>query len=84
MIAEVAEKLTQHEKWIEKNPLRIFRKENNLSLRRMAGLIGVQVNTIQSWEFGGATPNDENFARLEKFIPEIRNLWHEWLKSRTT
>ena len=75
--------ITKHEEWIKKNPLRVFRKRNKLSLGKAAGLIGVQINTIQSWEFGAATPNRENLQRLEKLIPGAREMWEAWFNLKS-
>lgn len=67
--------------WIEQNPLRQWRKENELSITIAASVLGVNKNTIVSWEHGAATPSQ--WDKLKEVLGEdIQQRWEEWRNSR--
>lgn len=72
----------QIEEWKNRGPIRVWRKENKLSMRDAAGLLGVNLYTIQAWENGNSFPNAENVALLiEKTKdPDLVEKWKYWWK----
>lgn len=44
-----------------------WRKKNKISLKTIAGSLGVSVSTVNSWEAGQAFPGGENFEKLVEF-----------------
>lgn len=69
--------------WKKRNPIRIWRNGEGVSLRDCAGILGVNTWTLQSWETGSAFPNRENIALLiettknENLYTELRDWWKE-------
>lgn len=45
-----------------------LRKEKNLSQTSLAVAVGVSLVSVQLWERGVATPNDENMKKLKKVL----------------
>jgi DNA-binding transcriptional regulator YiaG len=73
----------KHKEWKESNPIRIYRKENKLSLSVVASLLGVGVYTVQRWEDGAVSPNDDNMEKVVRLIGgDAARQWEEWLDSR--
>jgi len=66
--------------WEAQMPLRIWRKEHDLSLRRAAAVLGVNIYTLQSWEQGGAFPDLPNQARLVRDTgdADLITRWRAW------
>ena len=50
--------------WIEKNPLRKWRKSKGLSLMDTCATLECGISTVQAWEAGARIPTDEWFAKL--------------------
>lgn len=66
--------------WVRDNPLRKWRSENDISIRSAAQMLSVSASTIQDWEGGITTPNDENAAKIAKAIgASIETLLSQWL-----
>jgi len=70
--------------WLEQNPLRKFRKKNKLGLMEIAGLLGVGVSTVQTWEKGVTVPKSEKFKMLANLLnaPDIEETWFKWLENK--
>lgn len=65
--------------WIDTNPLRAWRRKNDISIMRAAVALGVTITTIQSWERGSATPSEPNMTNLEKVIGTgTAKAWTRW------
>lgn len=69
--------------WVEKNPLRRWRKRNKFSLMDAAGILDVGFTTVQLWESGAREPGDDNMAKIAvqmQTTPEsARRSWRRWL-----
>ena len=52
--------------------LKEARKEKNISQIDLAAKLGVSVYTVQLWERGVSTPNEENQRKLEEFFKEVK------------
>lgn len=57
----VVERLREH---LSRNPLRVWRDKNDVTLGEVAALLGVSISTLQRWESGVSTINAAHFARL--------------------
>jgi DNA-binding transcriptional regulator YiaG len=72
--------------WIERNPIRVYRKEHDITILGFAAYLGVTLSTVQRWEVGGMTPTQSNAERLADMIgvsgAEFWNRWHTWYESR--
>ena len=70
--------------WIEDNPLRKYRKKNNVSMMRAASMIGVGMSSVQAWEQGAHQPTRASFELLAKVsgIENIERQWELWLKKK--
>lgn len=71
-------------KWINKNPLRKFRTENNLTQSDVANHIGTSLTTVQFWEQGTNIPDKDNMNKLSKLLnePELERRWVSWYNTR--
>lgn len=75
--------IKSHKKWVEDNPLRQFRKQQNLSINLLASMLGVGFNSIQRWEGGEVIPKPENMDKLNKLIgDDFEANWNEWMKNK--
>lgn len=74
--------------WRDENPLRVWRTTNGLSMMDTAPLVDVGLSTIQVWETGLRSPNDEQFdalaAAMKCSAANLRGRWTRWLKRRPT
>lgn len=71
---------TQYKGWQEQNPLRVWRRDNGISIDAAAGMMGVSRSTIQLWESGSSHPNEDNMDLLTRVIgPMFRRRWDKWL-----
>ncbi|MGM7720629.1 helix-turn-helix domain-containing protein [Metabacillus sp. Hm71] len=77
----IKEKMQQ---WKNENPIRVYRKKENLSQPDVAGLIGVSTYTVQRWEEGSVSPSGENLEKLSKLISGIEESLTEWKNNRPT
>lgn len=76
-------KLVQKE-WMEKNPLRSFRKASEISIFSCASAIGVTTSSVQGWESGTAMPTEENMDKIARLVgnPKVAVDWKEWSEAR--
>lgn len=55
--------------------LKDFRKENNLTQRKVSEMLNVHITQVGLWESGRFNPNDRNKAKIEKLFEEYdRNI----------
>lgn len=72
-----------HKEWKESNPLRMYRKENDLTIGVIASALGVGEYTIQRWESGSVKPNEQNIEKLRFIIGEdAADQWQKWIDNR--
>lgn len=72
----------QLNEWKSRSPLRQWRLEHGISMRDAAGVLGVNLWTIQAWENGNSYPRSDNMMVLmEKLGDEdLSSKWIEWWK----
>lgn len=74
------------EPWVEKNPLRKWRRDNNMSQQDTALQLGVSWLSISFWEKGGTRPNDENMKSLSLLlgilVRDLKEEWDQWYEQR--
>lgn len=79
MIMTVDDKLKE---WMERNPLRVWRKSHTpkLSLRRTAALLGVNTSSVQTWEEGSGMPNAQNMTSIAIVTKDedLPRRWYAW------
>jgi transcriptional regulator with XRE-family HTH domain len=69
--------------WVERNPLRIWRIENNVSMAQISGMIEVSVTSIARWEFGSTVPSKSGMDKLALILGDsIRTNWAKWTTAR--
>lgn len=70
--------------WVERNPLRIWRKHNNMSHQDTAMQLGVSWLSVSFWEKGATKPNADNMPLISYLIGvnNLKELWAEWYESR--
>ena len=75
-----------YQEWLKQNPLRAFRDKNDLTRTRFAGHLGVSVNTVQFWENGTTTPNEENLEKISIVMQmsseKLKAVWNIWLENK--
>ena len=57
--------------------LRFWLSEHGLSVRELAGNLGVPLTTVEDWVYRGAVPSPRNMTRLAEFIKE--ECTHHWV-----
>ena len=57
--------------------LKTWLREQGLSARELAGLLGVPLPTVEDWVYKGASPSAGNAERLSDFI--ANNCAHYWV-----
>lgn len=64
------------------NPLYVWRATHKISRRKVASIIGVNVNSIVNWEAGNSFPAQHNMAALATMIGEstekFEKRWVKW------
>ena len=69
-------------KWYAENPLRKWRKENNISMNQCAAMLSISVKSIQLWEQGVYAPLANNFAKISELteieVTELIEQWETW------
>jgi DNA-binding transcriptional regulator YiaG len=69
--------------WHEKNPLRKWRRENDMPIMATASQLRVSMTIVQLWENGVHVPSPENMAKIVGLIgPTAERRWKTWLKAR--
>jgi transcriptional regulator with XRE-family HTH domain len=68
--------------WIERNPLRAWRKPRRIYLREVAEAAGVSIISVQKWENGTVRPDIPNMMRLAEYMKmdfqELAEAWIAW------
>lgn len=69
--------------WMDQNPLRKFRIEEQVTYMELASILGVNTFTIQNWERGGSMPTPENMSKIAKVVggTAIKD-WARWLANK--
>lgn len=66
--------------WIERNPLRQWRHENDTTLIQAAAIFGCSVSTVQSWETGETIPSERHTPALIRVLGEdLPHRWNRWI-----
>jgi len=70
--------------WLSKNPLRIWRADNNVFQKDLGAAIGVGYHTIFRWESEMSMPNEGQLEQLSRIMKNenLKNEYQEWIKAR--
>lgn len=76
----------RHREWVQSNPLRRFRQDNKLSINDAASMLDVGISTIQAWEGGVYTPNEQHMRSLAELVddPSLPRRWADWNATKPT
>jgi DNA-binding transcriptional regulator YiaG len=73
------------DKWVSKNPLRVFRTRQELQQNRVASRMKVTPQIVRLWEQGTSQPNDANMVKIAKLTrtdeKKFRISWKRWLSN---
>ncbi len=70
----------KYDGWRKRNPLRLWRIENEASRATVCAAIRVSLNTVVKWEQGMNIPNLDNIEKLAKLMGRpVEELAKEWL-----
>jgi transcriptional regulator with XRE-family HTH domain len=73
---------TAWDKWVDRCPLRRWRRDHGVTVTRAAVTIGVSITTLQAWE-RGRQPSPEGFAKLAATIgDDVEASWKRWMRGR--
>jgi transcriptional regulator with XRE-family HTH domain len=75
--------ITEVRPWRERNPMRVWRKANKLTLADACVLLGNGgISTLTKWENGGARPAPVRMERLAEVMKDggIARKWDSWLE----
>ena len=79
---------SQSQAWTERNPLRVWRKKQNLTQMELGGLLMLSVNSLRNLEGGTNQPSTwtlEKIATIMQLEKETLNRrWKAWANSRPT
>lgn len=79
-VATIGERLTD---WRNSNPLRVWRVEQGMSMRAMAGLLSRSASTVQAWEYGSSEPPFDYVASHMKITTAtLERRWKQWIDER--
>jgi transcriptional regulator with XRE-family HTH domain len=74
------------ETWINDNPLRIWRKANNLTETDAAVLMGSSVGSVRNWERGAVRPRALHMANIARAMgarqSALERDWSSWYGRR--
>ena len=72
--------------WTHDNPLRQHRRATGLAVADVANLLGVNMSTVYTWEWGTATPTGGNWVKLARLmklpLADLENTWAAWKVAR--
>lgn len=71
--------------WIERNPLRRWRKSAAMPLAEVSSRLGVGITAIKYWEWGTSRPIPENMQRIGRLIGAVASVdarWTRWYNQR--
>jgi transcriptional regulator with XRE-family HTH domain len=74
--------MTEYREWIDANPLRRWRADQNMTLAEAGVLFQVSSNTILRWEQGAMQPELDRMATMQliikgSFLTDWRTWWNE-------
>jgi DNA-binding transcriptional regulator YiaG len=52
--------------WQQRCPIKLWRRDNKVSIRDLAALLDIATGTLQNWEGGNTLPDLENTAKLQR------------------
>lgn len=80
MAATAPEVKSKRNEWVERNPLRMWRKSQGLTLMGLAPKLKVSMLCLQQWEAGSNRPNLKNMAALQRIMrdPVLPQRWSYW------
>lgn len=85
MSTTVKQRVTE---WRDKNPLRVARTAEGLSIFECASVLGVGQSSVQVWEAGSTTPGDEHLDAIARLAgvktTTLMARWSKWLAERPT
>lgn len=74
---------SKHKAWREKNPLRVWRKEQGLSMMNASAVIGCGISTLQAWEYGSTQPQfDVVASHMGVTATTLKRNWSAWTSKR--
>lgn len=69
--------------WVDRNPLRAWRRKNGVAIMDAASQMGVSMTIIQLWEKGVHVPSADNFDRLEALVGStVARDWSKWFNAK--
>ena len=68
--------------WVERNPLREWRSQQQISGVMLAPQIGVSEKMLRLWETGQFRPRFPRAALTDLLGADIAERWDTWLKAR--
>jgi len=73
----------EQKEWIERNPLRKYRKEHKMTIMGTAAILGCNFMSVQLWETGANYPR-QYLDKIGKLIgdPNIEETWEKWYSER--
>lgn len=74
---------SKRDEWVERNPLRMWRKANKITLMKLAPQIECSILAVQLWESGSNRPNPKNMDKLIRIMrdPTLPQRWTAWAQS---
>ena len=78
----MVEKVRMFKEWIERNPLRVWRKERGVTFMELSSILEVNTVSIQQWENGSVTPRPANLEKLTRLDPSLAKKWDVWLSEK--
>jgi DNA-binding XRE family transcriptional regulator len=73
--------------WIEKNPLRVWRKGQGLAMMDVAASLNIAFSSVQQHEQGGYFPEHtiEKYAKVMRVpVDQLSTEWNDWLAQAPT
>lgn len=83
----MGERSSELKEWVEKNPLRVWRKLSGYTIMEVAVMLDVSAITVTSWERGLTLPNNRNWVKLAEMMVGVSDWDHrhdettaEWMR----
>lgn len=74
---------SQFDEWVNRNPLRQWRKERRVSIMQAASQLGASMTIVQLWERGVHIPGDDFMVKLEVMVGRGCSAhWNEWYNNK--
>lgn len=74
------EQLEAFDVWMERNPIRVWRKQEGVTIQRFAQAVGINWRRIVCYERGDRRPRDTTLHTMERYckIDGLLDKWREW------